>query len=534
MQPAGSFDEQLADALADYYDDPLGYVLFCFPWDTEASIQLVEFPASFRERYPAAPKYGPDEWACQYLWDLGQEIKARRFDGRRAVDPIRMATVSGHGIGKSVMVAWLVKFIMDTRPFARGVVTANTAEQLRTKTWAEVGKWHKMSLTVGWFDYSTGKGAMSLSKKDMKESWRCDAQTSREENSESFAGLHAANSTPFYIFDEASAIPDKIFEVREGGTTDGEPMVFDFGNPTRNSGRFFEQCEGKFRHLWKVRSIDSRSVAITNKKRIQEWVDTFGEDSDFVRVRVRGVFPYAGSAQFIPTGDVEAAMERQHTQAQYHSNLSLNRVVIGVDVARFGGDDSVIYPRVGDDARSWEVRRYNGLRMTTLADRVKQYVTEFNELGMPVAAIFVDGGGVGGGLVDILLKGGYPVYEVSFGGSPVNGKDYRFKVDEMWGMLKAAIATRLLLPRPHTPVGDLLKTELTAREYAFTKKDQINLESKSDMKDRGVGSPDIADALALTYAQEVASAPAFQPGMTGHNGGPPMALAEYNPHDTNW
>jgi hypothetical protein len=528
-----SYDLQLAEALAEFYDDPLGYVLFCFPWDTESSIQLVEFPEKYRKRYPGAPKFGPDEWACDFLWDLGEEIRSRGFDGRRAVDPIRFATVSGHGIGKSVLVAWLVKFIMDTRPFARGVVTANTAEQLRTKTWAEVGKWHKLSLTVGWFDYSTGKGAMSLSKKDMKESWRCDAQTSREENSESFAGLHAANSTPFYIFDEASAIPDKIFEVREGGTTDGEPMVFDFGNPTRNSGRFYEQCEGKFRHLWRVRSIDSRSVAITNKKRLQEWVDTFGEDSDFVRVRVRGVFPYAGSAQFIPTGDVEEAMERQHTQAQYYANLSTNRVVLGVDVARFGEDDSVIYPRVGDDARSWEVRRFNGLRTTELAEKVKQYVAEFVGLGMPVAAIFVDGGGVGGGVIDILLKGGYPVVEVPFGGSPTDKKEYRFKVDEMWDRMKKAIAGRLLLPRPFTPVGDLLKAELTGREYAFTKTDQINLESKSDMKDRGLGSPDIADALALTFAQDVADAPGFQPGMMG-NGGPPTAIAEYNPHDARW
>lgn len=528
-----TLDEQLAEALAGYYADPLGYVLFCFPWDTEPSIQLVEFPAEFRSRYPKAPKYGPDLWACEWLWWLGGEIKKRGFDGRKAVDPIRAATVSGHGIGKSVIVAWLAKFIMDTRPDAKGVVTANTAEQLRTKTWAEVGKWHKMSLTQHWFNYSSGKGAMSLTHYQRKESWRCDAQTSREENSESFAGLHAASSTPFYIFDEASAIPDKIFEVREGGTTDGEPMVFDFGNPTRNSGRFYEQCEGKYKHLFRVVSIDSRTVQITNKRRLQEWVDTYGEDSDFVRIRVRGVFPKAGSAQFIGTGIVEEAMNREFSAEQYVANMRTHALVLGVDVARFGEDDSVIYPRLGDDARSYPARRFKGLRTDQLVDKIIQTMADFEQLGLKVSAIFVDGGGVGGGVVDMLTRLGKPVIEVTFGGGPTDTKSFRFKVDEIWDKMRLAIAGRLLLPRTNDPGADELKSELTAREYGFTLKDQKQLESKSDMKARGVGSPDIADALALTYAQDVTPLP-FQDQRMGHNGGPPMAVSDYDPHNTKW
>jgi hypothetical protein len=145
------------------------------------------------------------------------------------------------------------------------VVTANTAEQLSSKTWAGVAAWHSRCITGHWFDLTTGKGAMRLKHRDHPESWRVDAQTSRkEENSESFAGLHAASSTPWYLFDEASAIPAKIWEVAEGGKTDGEPMHFVFGNPTRNTGAFAE-CFGKMRHRWVTRQIDSRQVQITNK-----------------------------------------------------------------------------------------------------------------------------------------------------------------------------------------------------------------------------------------------------------------------------
>jgi hypothetical protein len=228
-----------------------------------------------------------------------------------------MATASGHGIGKSAITAWLVNWIMSTRPHAKGVVTANTGPQLESKTWAEIAKWTRRCITGHWFDVSTGKGSMRMVHKDHPESWRCDAQTCREENSESFAGLHAASSTPFYIFDEASAVPDTIWEVAEGGLTDGEPMWFVFGNATRNTGRF-KDCFGRFRHRWTCRQIDSRSVQITNKELIAGWVHDYGEDSDFCKIRVRGMFPSMSAKQFISVADVDAAFGRHLKPEQYN------------------------------------------------------------------------------------------------------------------------------------------------------------------------------------------------------------------------
>lgn len=473
-------EEQIAEDIAQFYDDPLGFVLYVFPWGE----------GDLRGRYP-------DDWQIDFLEQLGSEVKKRGFDGINAVDPVQFSTASGHGIGKSALTAWLILWIMATRPYAKGIVTANTVEQLKTKTWAELGKWLRMCICGHWFDYNSGRGAMSISHKDYKQEWRCDAQTCREENSEAFAGLHAANSTPFYIFDEASAVPDKIFEVREGGTTDGEPMTFDFGNPTRNTGRFYENCIGSFAHRYITRFIDSRTVRITNKKLFEQWIEDYGIDSDFVKVRVLGQFPSAGSLQFIPTEYVDLAQQRQASEFDHNAPLS-----IGVDVARFGDDETIIFPRIGNNARlpGTEKRRYKGLDGIQVAGKVVETIQEFrNTYGKECSGLFVDATGVGASVVDQLRHLGYHVTAVNFGGKATDSKTYRYKGDEMWGNLRDALRDTLLIPNE----GDL-KSQLIGREFGFTLSGAMHLETKKDMKKRGLSSPDWADALALTFAQTLA------------------------------
>lgn len=520
-------DEQLADAMAEFYADPLGHVMFSYPWDREKAIQLVKLQEPWKSRYKC--EFGPDQWACEFLDQLGEEVRKRGFDGQNAVDPVRFATASGHGIGKSVMVAWIIKWIMDTRPYSKGTVTANTDVQLRTKTWATLGTWHKMSMTEHWFDFTTGRGAMALKHKQYGEEWRCTAQTSREENSESFAGQHAANATSFYIFDEASGIPDKIYEVRDGGLVTGEPMAFDFGNPTRKSGAFFEECVGKLKHRYISRCIDSRTVAITNKTAHAEMIADFGIDSDRVKVRILGQFPSAGSAQFINTNDVEAAMARP----VIHDRSA--QLLIGVDVARFGDDESVIWARLGNDARSFPPDCYSGLDTVALVGKIIEKIRYFRELGKEVSGLFVDGGGVGGGVVDQLRALGYNPIEIQFGGSPIDKTMYRFKSDEMWGRMRDdGIKRGLCLPAANEPYGSEIKDQLTQREFGYTLVgNKINLEPKSEMKARlgsGAGSPDKADALALTYAFPVAAAPEINHYQQKAN----RDAQDYDPLKTNW
>ena len=517
-----SADTKLADDLARVYADPLGFVMWSYPWDTNHAIQLVELEPEYQDRFSCI--YGPDIWACEFLDQWGKDIADTHFNGHDAVPPLQYATVSGHGIGKSCLVGWVTNFILGTRPRSVGTVTANTAEQLKGKTWSEIGKWHNMGMTESWFDYTSGRGAMALTHKERPLDWKCTAQTCREENSEAFAGQHAPTASSFYIFDEASAVPDKIFEVREGGTTDGQPMVFDFGNPTRNSGRFFEHCAGRFRHRYSVRQIDSRSVKITNKERLQAWEDDYGEDSDFFKVRVRGMFPSAGSCQFIASDAVEQAQKREVVEDRYAPLL------IGVDVARFGDNESVIFPRMGWDARSWAPRRFQGMDTVQLTGKVIECIREFAAMGIQCSGLFVDGGGIGGAVVDQLRSFGYNPIEVQFGGRATNTETYRYKGDEMWGNMRDAM-DKLALPAANQLSGVDLLADLTQREFAYTLLgNKINLETKKDMVKRGVKSPDLADALALTFAQEVA--PLVRPDGVG-----PVAqtvISDYDPMEDNF
>lgn len=489
MQAVESPDATLAEDVAAFYADPLGFVMYAYDWNSDPALRVCRLVEPYRSRFNC--DYGPDEWACEFLDEIGRQVRERRFDGITSVPPIRMATSSGHGIGKSALTAWLVDWIMSTRPHCKGVVTANTAPQLESKTWAEIAKWTKRCITGHWFIVTTGKGAMRIVQKDHPESWRCDAQTCREENSESFAGLHAASSTPFYIFDEASAIPSKIWEVAEGGMTDGEPMWFVFGNPTRNTGKFFE-CFNGSRHRWTGQQIDSRKAQITNKATIAEWVADYGEDSDFVRVRVRGVFPRASSMQFIARDTVDEAMARDPGVQAAAGRVA----AVGVDVARFGDDQSVIRTRIGRDASTWPPQRFRAMDTMQLASRVAEHVNLLKSHGFGVV-LMIDGGGVGGGVIDRLHQLGFDPLDVQFGGKPDDPRKYANKRAEMWGRLREWLRTGCL------GKDEQVAVDLTSVEYGFTATDQILLERKEDMKRRGLASPDDGDALAITFAAPV-------------------------------
>lgn len=463
------YNNDLSEQVSEFYADPLGFVLYAFPWGEDT----------------LKHEDGPRKWQWEFLEKWGEEIADRGFDGNLPVDPIQFSFASGHGIGKSALSAWITLFIMSTRPHSKGVVTATTSPQLKTKTWAELSKWKKMCITGHWFDMNSGHGNMNLRHVDHLDTWRVDAQTCREENSESFAGLHAAGSTPWYLFDEASGVPEKIFEVSEGGLTDGEPMRFFFGNPTKNTG-FFKKTFGAFRHRFNTMQIDSRTVKGTNKKLFETWATDYGEDSDFFRVRVKGQFPRASSLQFISTEVAEGAAQRGSFSDENAPT------VIGVDVARFGDDASVIYVRKGRDGRSVGYKMYRELDSIQLAGRVTEFIKKYRP-----AKVFVDGtGGYGSGVVDQLGSMGYSdtVEDVQFGSKAIDPDIYFNKRAEMYGLMKQWLEKGLI------PEDQDLISDLTGVEYGFARENRIQLEKKEDMKKRGLASPDIADALALTFA----------------------------------
>lgn len=477
MPDADHLHAELADFVAQFYDDPLGYVLAVYPWGEEGPLRDYD---------------GPDTWQREFLTWLGEAVKARRFDGVNAVEPIRAAVSSGHGIGKSTLQAWLVDWITSTRPYCRGTVTANTSTQLDTKTWAAIIHWKKLSLTAPWFEINTQR----LYFKGHRDSWFVAPQSCKEENSEAFAGQHAANSSSFYIFDEDSAVPDKIHEVAQGGLTDGEPMWFLFGNPTRSQGAFHRSCFGSERHRWKVWTIDSRDSRFTNKTQIAEWVADYGEDSDFVRVRVRGLPPSASDLQFISQQTVSDAQRRQPFV------FPDEPLVAGLDMARGGSDECVIRFRRGLDARTIPPIRVPGaqardsMRMVTVAADVLARTYD----GQRVRTLFVDatGGSIGGPVADRLRQLGHKnVVDVQFGGDCPDPKIANMRAF-MWSRLRDWLAKGSIDALPD------LEMDLTGPGYHHDKGDRLVLESKENMKKRGLDSPDDADALALTFAQTVA------------------------------
>lgn len=475
----------LAVDMGRFFDDPLGFVMYAYPWDSDPSMQMVKLVEPWRSRYEC--EYGPDVWACEFLDYIGQQVRERNFNGSDAVAAIREGISSGHGIGKSAMAAWLTNWIMSTRPYAQGTVTANTSAQLETKTWAQIAKWTSKCITSHWFHVSTGRGSMKMVHKEHPESWFCTAQTCREENSESFAGQHAPNSTSFYINDEGSAIPDKIYEVEEGGLTDGEPMQFVFGNPTRNSGKFhriFHGAEGK---RWGKRQIDSRTCAITNKQLLQEWVDDYGIDSDFVKVRVRGMFPSQSIKQFISSADADKGFGKTLRPEQYQFAPK----ILTCDPAWEGDDELTIGLRQG--------LAYQVLRTMPKNDNDVHVASILANLEdeHQADAVFIDGG-YGTGIVSAgktMKRLHWRLVwfaEASPDPGCLNMRAY------MWKQMRDWLKEGGCYPADHVLYNELIAPETVPRLDG-----KIQLEAKKDMKKRGLPSPNRADGLALSFAYPV-------------------------------
>lgn len=380
----------------------------------------------------------------------------------------------------TALIAWLVQHFMSTRPYPEVIVTANTAIQLETKTWRELAKWNNLLINKHWFSWSATRYKSNMDP----STWFAVAQPWSKERPDAFQGSHEQHI--LFLFDEASAIADVIWDTTEGAmTTPGAAWVV-FGNPTLNTGRFRE-CWSRFRHRWITGKVDSRESRFTDKKQINQWIEDYGEDSDFVRVRVKGEFPRASSNQLIDSDRVYAAAGRKLQPHLYNYMPT----VIGVDVARYGNNESVIIARQGH-----HVHEIQGYREKSTMDLVG-YVTQAIERYDP-QAIFVDVIGIGAGVVDRLRQLGYSqVIEVVSGAKAINEDMYYNLRAEMWCKM------RDWLEYGSIPDHEGLKSDLTGIEYGFDSKNRIQLEKKEDMEKRGLASPDYADSLAFTFAMPV-------------------------------
>lgn len=460
-------EQALAEDIASFTRAPIKFVKYCYPW-AEGELEGSK---------------GLRAWQTDILGTITEHLKSpTRFT------PLQVAVSSGHGIGKSALLGMVIHWAMSTCEDCKVVLTANTDTQLRTKTWPEVSKWFRLGLNSKWFQVNSE--SITVREPEHQRVWRTDRISWSENNTEAFAGLHNKGKRIVLIFDEASAIADRIWEVAEGALTDEntEILWLAFGNPTQNTGRFRE-CFGRFKHRWKTFQIDSRDVEGTNKAQIDKWIADYGEDSDFVRVRVRGEFPRAGSSQFIPS-DVVAA-------ARTYKAVGFERLpsILSVDVARFGDDQTVIGVRQGRRARI--LAKYRGLDTVQVAERVIKFMEE----EQPDATV-IDADGIGAGVIDqIRFRGfGKRLFEFHGGTAAQDSAAYFNQRAEAWGLMRD-----WLLSEAEIPDDPELESDLTGPEYGFSSKQQIQLERKEDMKKRGLSSPDCGDMLAMTFAVKVAA-----------------------------
>lgn len=452
----------IARRAAQFRHNPLGWAKWAYGWgDGEL-----------------ARHQGPRAWQAGILDDIGGHLKAKETRHK----PLRIAVASGHGVGKSALVGMVLNWGMSTARDTRAVITANTENQLRTKTWPEVSKWVRGAINADWWSVP----AMSVYSADAQheKSWRADAIPWSENNTEAFAGLHNEGKRIILIFDEASKIADKVWEVADGALTDEDTEIIwlAFGNPTQNTGRFRE-CFRRYRHLWKTRQIDSRTVEGTNKDYLAEFVATHGEDSDIVKVRVKGQFPAQSLKQFISSADVDPARGRHYAETAYNFAPK----ILTLDNSWEGDDEGVIGLRQGLVFRILDTFAKNDNDID-VANKLARLEDEHD-----ADAVNIDAG-YGTGVVSAGKAMNRRWRLVWFAGeSPdpgcLNMRAYIYKQTRDW--LKAGGAI---------PDDQVLVDDLTGAETVSRLDGKIQLESKKEMKARGLPSPGRSDALALSFA----------------------------------
>ena len=458
-------------------DNPLAFVMYAFPWGT---------PGTPLEHFT-----GPRKWQREVLQDLADHIKTNR--GKIDFDTLREAISSGRGIGKSALVSWLTIWMLTTRIGSTTIISANSEAQLRSVTWAEITKWLAMSLNSHWFEVSAtrlmpAKWITELVERDLKKGtryWGVEGRLWSAENPDAYAGVHNYDGV-MVIFDEASGIDDGIWSVTAGFFTENTPNRFwlAFSNPRRNTGYFYETFHSK-REFWKTKVVDARTVEGTDKAVYQQIIDEYGADSSQAHVEVYGEFPNAGDDQFISSGVVDDAMAREKYKDQTAP------IIIGVDPARFGADATVIAIRQGRDIV--RIDRHRGDDTMTVVGHIIEAIEEFKP-----AMVVIDEGGLGAGIVDRLKEQRYKIKGVNFGNKSSQPIMYGNKRAEMWGKMKEWLKTASI------PKDRFLKTDLISPMMKPDSRGTIFLESKKDMKARGLASPDAADAICVTFAFPVA------------------------------
>lgn len=425
-------------------------------------------PVSFvREVFGAEP----DQWQADVLMDFAKYQ--------------RVAMQSSKGTGKSTILAWCAWNFLVTRLSPKIVATSISYDNLSDGLWTEMAKWqNKSPLLKHQFEWTKTR----ISHRDFPETWFMSARTWSKSGdtgsqADSLAGIHS--DYVLFILDEAGGIPDGVMAAAEAGLASGiETKIIIAGNPTHLEGPLFRAATNE-RHLWRVTEITSDPDNPKRSSRVSlQWAkeqrDKYGVDSPWYIVNVLGRFPPSSINSLLGPDEVSAAMKRECSEDAY--NWAQKR--LGVDVARFGVDRTVIFPRQG--LRAFKPVTLQGSRTPEIAARIMAAKIKWGS-----EAEFIDGtGGFGSGVVDALLQAGGSPHEIHFSGKPIDPA-YLNKRAEMWFNMAEWIRRGGILPN----LPELAR-ELTAPQYTFVN-GKFQLEPKDQIKERLGFSPDLADSLCF-------------------------------------
>ena len=415
----------------------------------------------------------PDPWQAELLNEIAKGTR-------------KLSYRSGHGVGKSSAASWAMIWFLLTRFPVKVVCTSPTSAQLFDALFGEVKKWVQELPEVLQALLETKTDRVYL-KAAPNDAW-ISARTSRAESPEALQGVHSLNT--LLVVDEASGVPEAVFEAGYGSMTAENSVVLLLGNPTRTSGFFFDTHHTNADQWFtrKVSCLDSPRVA---PEYIEEMKLRYGPESNNFKIRVEGDFPKADDDTVIGLEIVESSFKRD-VEVDEEAEI-----IWGLDVARFGSAYSVLCKRQGRVVTHFQ--DWKNLDLMQLTGAIKADFDAIRPSEQP-AEILVDSIGVGGGVVDRLQELGLPAIGINTAEAPSMGTTYMNLRAELWFKVKAWLETREV----RLPKDDKLLAELVSPRYQFTSAGKMKIESKDDMKKRGLPSPDKADALCLTFAGDAA------------------------------
>ena len=416
----------------------------------------------------------PDDWQKDFLNAVAS--------GERKIS-IR----SGHGVGKSTTASWAMLWFLLTRYPVKVVVTAPTSAQLYDALFAELKRWVK-ELPQPIQDLLDVKQERIELKASATEAF-ISARTSRAEQPEALQGVHSDNV--MLVADEASGVPEAVFEAAAGSMSGHNALTILLGNPVRSSGFFFD-THNRLKDEWWTKRVSCIDSARVSKEYVDDMKSRYGEESNAFRIRVLGEFPKSDDDTIIPMDLLESAKHRD-TRAYEDAPI-----IWGLDVARFGSDSSVLCKRQSNVVHTLE--RWRNLDLMQLTGAVVAQYEACDHKNRP-AEILVDSIGLGAGVVDRLRELKLPARGINVSESPAMGGTYLNLRAELWHKAKAWLEKRdCKIPNNEDLIG-----ELATVRYTFTSNGKIKIESKDDIRRRGLKSPDMADAFVLTFAADAAT-----------------------------